>query len=195
MAAAAPAVPAAINFVQGIAWARSDLLAPGDDAEAHFTRALAVARASSAYQYPAGHARAGQLNEEPDGSLKQWLMTTVEQDLMQDTVMLQGPADYAEHKLVGHPFAVPDRAPGPADFVSFDDATAAQVRNHLIRKCSEAVTVSSMVAQMRGDEFYPESEELGVWFDNLCRKRKRVKASVSLREFFEIVEKLLPGED
>ena len=132
-----------------------DLLAPGDDAEAHFTRALAVARASSAYQYPPGHARAGQLNEEPDGSLKQWLMTTVEQDLMQDTVMLQGPADDAEHKLIGHPFAVPDRVPGPADFVTFDDATAAQVRNHLIRKCSEAVTVSSMVAQMRGEEFDP----------------------------------------
>ena len=106
-------------------------------------------------------------------------MTTVEQDLMQDTVMLQGPADDTEHKLVGHPFAVPDRVPGPADFVAFDDATAAQVRNHLIRKCSEAVTVSSMVAQMKGDEFDPESEELGVWFDNLCRKRKRVKASVS----------------
>ena len=57
MAAAAPAAPAAISFVQGMAWPRSDLLAPGDDAEAHFTRALAVARASSAYQYPPGHAR------------------------------------------------------------------------------------------------------------------------------------------
>ena len=34
-----------------------------------------------------------------------------------------------------------------------------------------------------------------MWFDNLCRKRKRVKASVSLREFFDIVEKLLPDED
>ena len=29
----------------------------------------------------------------------------------------------------------------------------------------------------------------------LCRKRKREKASVSLREFFDIVEKLLPDED
>ena len=46
MAAAAPAAPAAISFVQGMAWPRSDLLALGDDAEAHFTRALAVAKAS-----------------------------------------------------------------------------------------------------------------------------------------------------
>ena len=64
IAAAAAAAPAAINFVQGmrISWPRSDLLAQGDDAEAHFTRALAVARASSAYHsaiYPSGPLRPG----------------------------------------------------------------------------------------------------------------------------------------
>ena len=100
-------------------------------------------------------------------------MTTVEQDLMQDTAMLQGPADDAEHKLRGHPLTVPDRAQGPSGSVAFDDATAAQVRNHLIRKCSEAVTVSLMVAQMKGDEFDPEIEELGTWFDNNdCKEEK-----------------------
>ena len=83
----------------------------------------------------------------------------------------------------------------PPDWVTFEDATAAQVRNHLSRKCSEAVTVSSMVHDMRSEDFDPDREELGAWFDALHRKQAKIKNAVSLREFFEMVEDLLPGED
>ena len=117
-----------------------------------------VARSLDQYKYPVGHARAGQLNEEAAGDLKQWLMTTVEADLMADTMMLQGPIciDDAEHKLNGADFAVPDV--NLAVWVTFANATASQVCSHLTRKCAEAVTVSSMVSGMKASEFDPEGE-------------------------------------
>ena len=40
---------------------------------------------------------------------------------------------------------------------------------------------------MRGDDFDPEKEELGAWYDALARKRGKVKSAVSLREFFDIL--------
>ena len=120
-------------------------------------------------------------------------MMTVEGDLMSDTMQLQGPGDNEEEKLNGALFTVPDTA--PPDWVTFDNATAAQVRNHLSRKCSEAVTVSSMVHDMRSEDFDPDREELVAWFDALHRKHAKIKNAVSLSEFFEMIEELLPGEE
>ena len=135
MAAAAPAAPAPI-FVQAVEnlvlFPSSEMLGVGDDTRTHWARVLMLAKAQESFKYPAGHGRAGQLNEEADGKFKAWLMTTVEGDLMSDTMQLQGPGDNEEDKLNGAPFAVPDSA--PPDWVTFEDATAAQVRNHLSRK-------------------------------------------------------------
>ena len=84
-------------------------------------------------------------------------------------------------------------------WATFEDATATQVRNHLSRKCSEAAaaTVSSMVQDMKSEDFNrdPDREELGTWFDSLHRKQAKIKNAVSLREFFEMIEDLLPGEE
>ena len=52
-----------------------------------------------------------------------------------------------------------------------------------------------MVQDMKGDDFDPEKEELGAWFDALARKLGKVKSAVSLREFFDMVESLLLGEE
>ena len=104
-----------------------------------------LARAQEAFKYPTGHGMAGQLNEdsrarglveEAGSKFKALQMTTVEADLMSDTMQLQGPGDNEEEKNNGAPFAVLDNA--QPDWATFDDATAAQVRNHLVRKCSEA---------------------------------------------------------
>ena len=48
---------------------------------------------------------------------------------------------------------------------------------------------------MKSDDFDPDREELGAWFDALQRKQAKIKSSISLREFFEMVEELLPGEE
>ena len=55
--------------------------------------------------------------------------------------------------------------------------------------------MSSMVQAMRSDDFDPEKEELGAWFAAIARKRGKTKSAVPLREFFDMVESLLPGED
>ena len=196
MAAAGPPVPAPIlvQTVENLVlYPSSEMLGVGDDTRTHWARVMMLARAQESFKYPTGHARAGQLNEDADSKFKAWQMTTVEGDLMSDTMQLQGPGDNEEEKLNGAPFAVPDSA--PPVWVSFEDATAAQVRNHLSRKCSEAVTVSSMVHDMKSGDFDPDREELGTWFDALHRKQAKIKNAVSLREFFEMVEDLLPGEE
>ena len=195
-AAAAPAAaPTIVNAVASsfVVWPRSELLGVGDDPAPHRAKVILTATAQGTFQYPAGHARAGQLDESSTGVFKSWLMTTVEADLMADTMSLQGPDNNEEEKLNGADFRVPDDL--PPHWVTFDNATALHCRNHLSRKCAEAVTVSSMVQDMRGDDFDPEKEELGAWYDALARKRGKVKSAVSLREFFDMVEALLPGED
>ena len=195
-AAAAPAAaPTIVNAVASsfVVWPRSELLGVGDDPVPHWAKVLLTAAAQGTFKYPAGHARAGQLDESSTGVFKSWLMTTVESDLMADTMSLTGPGNNEEEKLNGAEFRVPDDL--PPHWVTFENATALQCRNHLSRKCAEAVTVSSMVQDMKGDDFDPEKEELGAWFDALARKRGKVKSAVSLREFFDMVESLLPGEE
>ena len=89
-------------------------------------------------------------------------MTTVDPDLAADTMALQGPGDNEEEKLQVQPFKVPDDA--APQWAMWGAATAEQVRHHLSRKCAEAVTVSSMVQEMKADDFDPEEEE----FRALC---------------------------
>ena len=194
-AAVPAAVPTVVNAVASsfVVWPRSELLGVGDDPVPHWAKVLLTATAQGTFNYPAGHARAGQLDESATGVFKSWLMTTVESDLMADTMSLMGPGNSEEEKLNGAEFRVSDDL--PPHWVTFENATALQCRNHLSRKCAEAVTVSSMVQDMKGDDFDPEKEELGAWLDALARKRGKVKNAVSLREFFDMVESLLPGED
>ena len=158
---------------------------------------MMLASAQGAFKYLAGHSRAGQLNEDADRTFKAWQMPSVEGDLMTDTMQLQGPGDNEEEKPDGAPFAVPDTA--PQVWIAFGDATAAQVRNHLSRKCSEVATVrlgvSSMVQDMKSGDFNPDLEGLGTWFGSLHRKHAKIKNAFSLREFFEMIEDLLLGEE
>ena len=67
MAAAAPAAPAPI-FVQAVEnlvlFPSSEMLGVGDDTRTHWARVLMLAKAQESFKYPAGHGRAGQLNEE-----------------------------------------------------------------------------------------------------------------------------------
>ena len=55
--------------------------------------------------------------------------------------------------------------------------------------------MSSMIQDMKSEDFDPDREELGAWFNALQRKQAKIKSSVSLRKFFEMVEDLLPGEE
>ena len=136
--------PVVVQTVENLVlFPSSEMLGVGDDTVTHWGRVMMLAKAQEAFKYPAGYGRAGQLNEEADIRFKAWQMTTIEGDLMADTMQLQGPGDNEEEKLNGAPFSAPDSA--PPVWVAFEDATAAQVRNHLSRKCSEAVTVSSMI--------------------------------------------------
>ena len=48
---------------------------------------------------------------------------------------------------------------------------------------------------MKSENFDPDREELGTWFDSLHRKQADIKNDVSLREFFGMIEDLLPGEE
>ena len=163
MAAAAPApapAPVLVQTVENLVlYPSSKMLVVGDDTRTYWARVMMLARAQESFKYPAGHIRAGQLNEDVDSKFNAWEMTTVEGDLLSDTMQLQGPGDNEEEKLNGATFAVPDIA--PPDWVTFKGATAAQVHNHLSRKCSDAVTVSSMVQDMRSKDFDPDREELG----------------------------------
>ena len=192
MAAAAAPAPAGtiVNAVASsfVVWPRSELLGVGDDPVPHWAKVLLMATAQGTFNYPAGHPRAGQLDESAAGVFKSWLMTTVEPDLMADTMSLMGPGNSEEEKLNGAEFRVPDDLPPHGG--TFENATALQCRNHLSRKCAEAVTVSSMVQDMKGDDFDPEKEELGAWFDALARKRSncKIKSAVSLRKFFDMVD-------
>ena len=190
-AAAAPAT--VVNAVSHIAWPRSELLRPGDDPRAHWTQVLLTAGSVDTFKHPPGHALAGRLNETGAGNFKSWQMTTVDPDLAADTMALVGPGDNEEEKLQVQPFRVPDDA--APQWATWAAATAEQVRHHLSRKCAEAVTVSSMVQDMKADDFEPEEEELITWIDALVRKRGKVKSDVSLREFFGMVEDLLPDEE
>ena len=130
---------------------RSELLGVGDGPVPHWAKVMIMMAAAvqGTFQYPAGHARAGQLDESATGVFKSWLMTTVESDsdLMAGTMSLTGPGNNEEEKLNGAEFRVPDDL--PPHWVAFENATALQCRNHLSRKCAEAVTVSSMVQDMR----------------------------------------------
>ena len=91
-----------------------------------------TAAAQTKFQYPACHANAGQLDESSTGVFKSWLTTTVEPDLMANTISLTGPGDNEEEKLNGAEFRVPDDL--PPHWVTFENATALQYRNHLSRK-------------------------------------------------------------
>ena len=107
-AAAPAAAPTIVNAVASsfVVWPRSELLGVGDDPAPHWAKVILTATAQGTFQYPAGHARAGQLDESSTGVFKSWLMTTVEADLMADTMSLQGPGNNEEEKLNGAEFRV-----------------------------------------------------------------------------------------
>ena len=93
MAAAAPA-PTLVQTVENlILFPSSEMLGVGDDTRTHWARVMMLTKAQESFKHPAGHVRAGQLNEDADSKFKAWLMTTVEGDLMSDTMQLQGPGD------------------------------------------------------------------------------------------------------
>ena len=113
------------NFRIGY-WPRSELLGMGDDPVPHWAKVMMAAAAHVTFQYPAGHARAGQLDayKSATGVFKSWLMTTVESDLIADTMSLMGPSNSEEEKLNGAEFRVPDDL--PLHWVTFESATALQ---------------------------------------------------------------------
>ena len=77
-AAASAAAPTVVNAVASsfVVWPRSELLGVGDDPVPHWAKVLLTATAQGTFKYPAGHARAGQLDESSTGVFKSWLMTT-----------------------------------------------------------------------------------------------------------------------
>ena len=77
------------------------MLGVGDDTRTHWARVMMLARAHESFKYPAGHGRAGQLNEDADRKFKACQMTTVEGDLMSDTMQLQGPGENEEGSSTG----------------------------------------------------------------------------------------------
>ena len=102
-AAAAAAAPVLVQTIENIVvYPSSEMLGVSDGMQTHWARVMMLARAQEAFKYPAGHGTAGQLNEEADSKFKAWQMTTVEGDLMSDTMQLQGPGDNEEenHLLV-----------------------------------------------------------------------------------------------
>ena len=90
---------------------------------------MVTAAAQGTFQYPAGHARAGQLDpdESATGVFKSWLMTTVDSELMANTISLTGPGNSEQEKLTGAEFRVPDDL--PPHCVTFENATVSPVCN------------------------------------------------------------------
>ena len=55
--------------------------------------------------------------------------------------------------------------------------------------------MSSIVQDIKSEDFDPDREELGAWFDSLHKKQAKIKNTVPMREFFEMIKDLLPGEE
>ena len=75
MAASLPPPPAPIlvQTVENLVlYPSSEMLGVGDDTWTHWARVMMLARAEESFKYPAGHGRAGQLNEEADSKFKAW---------------------------------------------------------------------------------------------------------------------------
>ena len=85
-------------------------------------------------------------------------MTTIDPDLAAGTMPLQGPGDNEEEELQVHPSRVPDDAQPQRTWATWAAATAGQVRQHPSRTCAEAATTSSMVQDMKADDYGPEEE-------------------------------------
>ena len=80
-------------------------------------------------------------------------------------------------------------------WAEFNNATLVECENYLRRKCAEGLTVDSLLSQLRGEEFDPDSEVVGEWFDRMVRLYRPVRGAVSLMSFYEILAKLLPDDE
>ena len=177
-------------------------LGPGKDGEAHFAQPRNQVGYQDRFKYPqdfggaaanaAQVALRGRLDTRAGSGAKLFLLTSVDDLLAADAMSKNGPGDNDDDRLQVQVFGIPDDA--PKVWATFEDCDVQMLERYFQRKALEGVTVESLITSLQAEEFEP-SMEVSTWWDSRAREYRKVRAHVSLREFFKEVAKLLPGED
>ena len=134
----------------------------------------------------------GTLDMRPGGKAVKFLMTTIDKDLAADAQLKNGAAANDNEQLQVQAHAIPDVA--PEQYEPFANASLDQVENYFKRKALESATVDTLISALKGEHLVP-GEDLGKWFDVRCRDYRPMQGQVSLREFYQFLEDLLPTDD
>ena len=177
-------------------------MGPGEDGEAHFAQLRNQMGYQDRFKYPqdfgGDHAGAaavalrGQLDTRAGSGARLYLLTSVDDLMAADAMSKNGLGDNDDDRLQVQAFGIPDDA--AKVWAQFEDCDVPMLENYFKRKASEGVTVESLITSLQAEDFEP-SMEVGTWWDSRAREYRKVRAHVSLREFYKEVAKLLPGED
>ena len=173
-----------------------DRLLPGEQCESQLLefRNVLELEGTGAYRYASDHATAALRNaidERPGSRAIKLLMLSLDRDLAADLQGKNGAVADDDSQLQVQRYATPDDA--PVVFARFADATLPQLEDVLRRMSTVSETVDTLITAFEGQVFDP-GDDLAVWFTQRERDYRRLRASMSVREFAAALARLLPDD-